>query len=76
MVGELHRRGFQRIRISPAMSPSGLHWRCLIAAIALFSPDHGAKVTSEPDEYPRIQGDGFDLKLPRLERPDRPNVVD
>ncbi len=29
-VHELHKAGYQRIRISPGMSPSGLHWRCAI----------------------------------------------
>lgn len=28
MVHELHKAGYQRIRISPGMSPSGMHWRC------------------------------------------------
>ena len=30
MVHELHKAGFQRIRISPAMAPNGIHWRCTI----------------------------------------------
>src|SRR5438445_11614927 len=28
MVAELHRRGYQQLRIAPYMSPSGMHWRC------------------------------------------------
>lgn len=27
-VHELHKAGYQRIRISPGLSPSGMHWRC------------------------------------------------
>ena len=42
MVGELHRRGYQRIRVMPFMSPSGNHWRCWISPDTLFYRDHGA----------------------------------
>ena len=31
MVQELHKAGYQRLRIAPAMAPSGLHWRCAIS---------------------------------------------
>ncbi|HLO79241.1 MAG TPA: hypothetical protein VK196_22515 [Magnetospirillum sp.] len=31
MVRELHRAGFERLRIGPGLSPSGLHWRCSLA---------------------------------------------
>jgi hypothetical protein len=30
MVHELHKAGYQRIRIQPGLSPSGAHWRCNI----------------------------------------------
>lgn len=30
MVHDLHRRGFQKLRVLPTLSPSGMHWRCLI----------------------------------------------
>jgi len=30
MVHELHKAGYQRLRISPGISPSGAHWRCPI----------------------------------------------
>ena len=30
MVGELHKSGYERVRICPGMSPSGMHWRCSI----------------------------------------------
>jgi hypothetical protein len=42
MVGELHKRAFQRLRVMPYMSPSGLHWRCSIASVDSFYRNHGA----------------------------------
>ncbi len=39
MVHELHKAGYQRIRILPAMAPNGLHWRCSISDAASFAPD-------------------------------------
>jgi hypothetical protein len=30
MVGELHKAGYQQLRIAAGMSPSGIHWRCHI----------------------------------------------
>ena len=42
MVGELHRRGYQKLRIMPFMSPSGSYWRCWIGSDALFYRNHGA----------------------------------
>jgi hypothetical protein len=42
MVGELRRRGYQKIRVMPFMSPSGNHWRCWIGPDTLFYRDHGA----------------------------------
>ncbi len=34
MVHELHKAGYQRLRIAPGMAPSGLHWRCAITVAA------------------------------------------
>ena len=31
MVHELHKAGYQRIRICPSMAPNGIHWRCTIS---------------------------------------------
>lgn len=39
MVGELHLRGYQHLRILPYMAPSGMAWRCAIAPASLFSHD-------------------------------------
>lgn len=32
MVHELHKAGYQRLRISAGMSPTGIHWRCHITS--------------------------------------------
>jgi hypothetical protein len=42
MVGELHRRGYQKMRVMPFMSPSGTAWRCWIGPDTLFYRNHGA----------------------------------
>jgi hypothetical protein len=42
MVAELHRLGYQRLRIEPAMAASGVHWRCALASAAQFGVRHGA----------------------------------
>jgi ADP-ribosylglycohydrolase len=31
MVAELHRRGYEQVRILPGMAPSGMFWRCAIS---------------------------------------------
>ena len=46
MVHELHKAGYQRIRILPSMAPSGVHWRCRISDAANFTPD-GLAMRSE-----------------------------
>jgi hypothetical protein len=52
MVGELHKRGFQKVRIMPMMAPSGVHWRCLIGPATLFYRNNGAmlQVSGSADE--------------------------
>lgn len=42
MVAELHTRGYQRLRISPGMAPSGSYWRCVVTPASNVSADHGA----------------------------------
>ena len=44
MVGELHKLGLQRLRISPGMSPSGLYWRCAITPADNILQSHGAMI--------------------------------
>lgn len=39
MVHELHKLGYQGVRISPGWSPSGAHWRCSVAAVSNIAPD-------------------------------------
>jgi hypothetical protein len=42
MVGELHRLGYQKLRVMPFMSPSRNAWRCWIGSDTLFYRNHGA----------------------------------
>lgn len=48
MVGELHKKGYQRLRVVPAMSPSGMHWRCMITPASNTLRTHGAYL-ADPD---------------------------
>ncbi len=43
MVHELHKRGYQRIRIMPGAAPSGNYGRCVITHIGNILKKHGAK---------------------------------
>ena len=42
MVHELHKRGYQRMRIAPGMSSSGASWRCSVTPITNTLRTHGA----------------------------------
>lgn len=42
MVHELHTMGYQRLRICPSMSASGLAWRCAITPVSNVLRRHGA----------------------------------
>jgi hypothetical protein len=42
MVHELHKLGYQRLRIVPGMSPSGCFWRCSVTHIGNILKTHGA----------------------------------
>jgi hypothetical protein len=44
LVHELHLRGYQRLRAAPAMSGSGMYWRCYIAPATRFQGEHGARL--------------------------------
>ena len=44
LVHELHKRGYQRLRIAPGMSPSGCAWRCSITPRANVLKSHGASL--------------------------------
>jgi hypothetical protein len=41
MVGELHKRGYQRLRVMPYFGSTGA-WRCSIAPALFFYRNHGA----------------------------------
>ncbi|MEA3208538.1 MAG: hypothetical protein QOE70_1595 [Chthoniobacter sp.] len=43
-VRELHLRGYERLRIAPGMSASGLYWRCAITPLSNISPENGARI--------------------------------
>jgi hypothetical protein len=51
MVGELHELGFQRLRVSPGMAPTGMHWRCTITSVDNIQPRHGALIVNWDDPY-------------------------
>lgn len=63
LVLELHLRGYQRLRIAPGMSASGVYWRCSIAPVSLISAGHGARMTRFDDRaaalYTSGQGDAY-----------------
>ncbi len=40
----LHRRGFERLRVAPSLSPSGGYWRCTIAPAQCFFGRDGATI--------------------------------
>ena len=49
MVHELHKAGYQLIRICPSMAPNGVHWRCTIS--------HAGNVDADGREF-RGGGEG------------------
>jgi len=50
MVAELHRMGYQRLRICPGMSPSGVYWRCAVTHVENVREDHGAMIMDESSD--------------------------
>lgn len=42
MVHELHKAGYQRLRVAPGMSASGVHWRCGVVPASAVLQSHGA----------------------------------
>jgi hypothetical protein len=51
MVNELHKRGYQLLRIAPGMSGSGGSWRCSITPKSNIKRDHGALLASWDDRF-------------------------
>ena len=48
MVHELHKQGWQRLRVRPYMAPSGCYWRC-----ELYAPDYDPETWDGDEEDPR-----------------------
>ena len=46
MIHELHKLGYQGVRISPGWSASGVHWRCSVAAASNIGPDGWSLIDS------------------------------
>jgi hypothetical protein len=42
MTGELHKRGFEAIRLCPQISNSGVHWIAGLTSAGYVLPNHGA----------------------------------
>jgi hypothetical protein len=61
MVHELHKLGYQRLRIVPGMSPSGMHWRCSVTHTGNILAAHGAmmRIEGEAAHYTSGQGNAF-----------------
>ena len=50
MVHELHKAGYQQIRICPGMAPNGIHWRCVITYAGNVGED-GYSIRSREDGH-------------------------
>jgi ribonuclease BN (tRNA processing enzyme) len=62
MVHQLHELGYQRLRIGPGMSASGVYWRCAVTHVANIQEDNGALVLDEANDtamYSSGSGDHF-----------------
>ncbi len=61
MVHELHKLGYQRLRIVPGMSPSGCYWRCAVTYTGNILISHGAmaKDFSDAARYTSGQGNAY-----------------
>jgi hypothetical protein len=66
MVAELHRRGLQRLRITPSIAPSGLYWRLSVHAEGC--EDVARWTSGRPDEGLDAEGlaDRFVAEHPDL----------
>jgi hypothetical protein len=49
MVAELHKLGYEGLRVAPFLSPSGCYWRCVILPASMTSPTHGARLARDDD---------------------------
>jgi hypothetical protein len=53
MTHELHKRGYQRLRIAPGMAPSGCYWRCTVTHVGNILARHGARAAVYDDHTAR-----------------------
>ena len=55
MVAELHRLGYEGLRLLAGLAPSGLYWRCGILPVTRISRENGARASgaAAPYEVPR-----------------------
>jgi hypothetical protein len=58
MVAELHRLGYERLRLVPMISPSGLHWRGSVTPVSNVRRKHGARARAYSDEVLAIHSTG------------------
>ncbi len=49
MVHELHKAGYQRLRVVPGLSPSGCYWRCSITPVTNILKTHGTAMREDKD---------------------------
>jgi hypothetical protein len=61
MVHELHKAGYQRLRMVPMMSPSGAYWRCVITYEENIEDD-GYRIIQWDDERVAAYTSGQDAK--------------
>jgi len=64
MVAELHKLGYEGLRVTPFHSPSGCYWRCVILPASMTSPTHGARLARDDDyeslpRYSSADGDNY-----------------
>ncbi|RYF14288.1 MAG: hypothetical protein EOO77_14480 [Oxalobacteraceae bacterium] len=73
MVHELHKAGYQRIRFSSGMSPSGMHWRCSITHASNMTQD-GLRigVSHAGEEVAHYSTGSRDCYFQWLDAPGRP----
>jgi hypothetical protein len=63
MVHELHKAGYQRVRFSSGMAPSGVHWRCSITHAGNMTHDglriDASRAGAEVAHYSTGSGDRY-----------------
>ena len=78
MVAELHKLGYEGLRVAPFLSPSGCYWRCCIVPASMTHHAHGARLANA-DDYellPRYSsGDGNNYFGWRNMKPKTPLIL-